>query len=102
MEIIWRGRVCVAAAVVARFFLRVFAVADERGANHDQDDTGPADGRDAFPENQIAANVANTKLKAVSGQRRLISLRAIKISRQKKNNASKTFPARFADSSRRP
>src|SRR5580658_7031948 len=47
------------------------------------------------PRNHIAANVANTKLSAVSGQRKLMSLFDIKISRQMKNNASKKTPSRI-------
>src|ERR1035437_115761 len=42
--------------------------------------------------NHIAANVANTKLKAVSGQRKLMSLLAIRISRLAKNTASQNTP----------
>ena len=47
------------------------------------------------PRNHMAAKVANTKLKAVSGQRKLISLRDIKTSRHTKNNASKNTPSRI-------
>ena len=47
------------------------------------------------PRNQIAAKVANTKLNAVSGQRKLISLFDIKISRQRKKSASKNTPSRI-------
>src|ERR1700720_2812071 len=47
------------------------------------------------PRNHIAANVANTKLNAVSGQRKLMSLFDIKISRQMKNSASKKTPSRI-------
>ena len=47
------------------------------------------------PRNQIAANVANTKLNAVSGQRKLISLLDIKSSRHPKNSASKNTPSRI-------
>src|SRR5215472_10347700 len=47
------------------------------------------------PRKIIAAKVAKTKLKPVSGQRKLISLLDIKISRQAKNNASKKTPPRM-------
>src|ERR1035437_3284672 len=42
--------------------------------------------------NHIAANVANTKLNAVSGQRKLMSLLAIRISRLAKKTASQKTP----------
>src|ERR1039457_3236978 len=41
---------------------------------------------------RIAANVANTKLNPVIGQRKLMSLLAIRISRQAKNTASQNTP----------
>ena len=45
------------------------------------------------PRNHIAAKVVNTKLSAVSGQRKLMSLSAMRISRQAKNSASKNTPS---------
>src|SRR5208282_5099843 len=47
------------------------------------------------PKNQMAAKVANTKLNPVNGQRKLMSLLDIKMSRQRKNNASKKTPSRI-------
>ena len=46
-------------------------------------------------KNHIAANVANTKLRPVSGHRKLMSLRDISTSRQTKNSASKNTPSRI-------
>ena len=43
--------------------------------------------------NHIAANVANTKLNPVSGQRKLMSLLAMRISRLAKNTASQNTPS---------
>jgi hypothetical protein len=48
------------------------------------------------PRKIIAASVANTKLNAVSGQRKLMSLLDIRSSRQPKNTASKNTPSKSA------
>jgi hypothetical protein len=43
----------------------------------------------------MAAKVAKTKLKAVKGQRKLMSLRAMRMRRQIKKRASKKMPRRI-------